>query len=672
MTIPWSQGRQTAVLSVLLAGLVVASPLVTLAFGASAQPHPPVQGAARLFVADDSDPRSSSGPISRRSGGLLQIVIRNDRISAARASQAIDVYTLSTRPEARVGARREKLQEYRLRQLARIHRTDRTSIWPATAPPREDRRFIKDAFIAFIGATRGARARLPGTSVDTAYLLAQSGRILEFVDYRVEKPPSRSTDPTFERESKTVTVSVHADENETETETETVTFRTPDGETITRTVSVTASDNETETETETVTVIVDGQRSRFTYQLTNQTVTRTVALGRKQWSKQTTPQTSPRVARQLQYTDASVAGSGKTRLLLTATINVTITETRRIYDYNPKTDEWSLDRTVTRPLTDHVVVRDDRQAVVIPTGSVTIRQRVIQRPQADQPKAVVLTITGPTELTRRQLWSWAALTANQTLTNVWGIYAVRQYHEGFQTSNQHPQARQVPFPPTLVLRLTARQQRPTVLLTGKEFTPAVARVVPEQWKHRQVLGARAAKFSDSRVNLSTAVPNETTQLVIRNSPARLQSVTDVFRNPVSVDTTHHPYRQSSLTFTRLESDGEDTATRIRVRLTSLSGEPLPNRGLVLDGAVRNRVTTNTQGEAIIKTERSAVTVRFEGDPWTDPHSVYYSPSHVTIITSNVGQILPAVVDILENWRLLVIPTILGLVMMIWRLTGVRW
>lgn len=358
-------------------------------------------------------------------------------------------------------------------------------------------------------------------------------------------------------------------------------------------------------------------------------------------------------------------------LRLEASIRVTVTRTRETYDYNPVDDEWVFQKTVQSPLGDELTVQDSRRAVVVPSDSVTIRQRVIQR--SHNQNVLVLTITGPRQLSHRALWNRGTLsgTTNQTLTNIWGVYATRQYHEGYRTSNRNSEARTISFPPTLELWLTARQPSPQVTLVGEPTTTRLARVSTTE--NQLIPEADRNATLPACVNLSTAVPTLTTHLVIRNAPGQLQEVKGVFGDEIPVTTTEHAYRQSTLTYTRLPSSDNDTGAndreRIRLQLESSDGQPLANRTLYLDGAASTTAVTDARGGAIINMTEPTVTASFRGDSWTDFLAVYYGPSSVTVVSSSVGDLSPVLGDFVRVWELLMIPLVLGIALAAWRLSG---
>ncbi len=639
--------------------------------------QPPVDGNARVFVASDRDTGALGIPGGGRGGILLRYVVEANA-STENLSRAVDTYTLTTNPETRVridGSPRT-LQEYRLDQLARVERTNSTSRWPASAPDREDSIFIKDGFIAYMGATSAAEVNAPGAETNGTYLMGPDGRVLEYVDYRVALPEPNTT-TRYVRETKDVTLNIPAPEDnssdDVQTVTKTVEFETLDGHTITRTVSATGRGPLTVNRS--VTAVVGGYRTNTTYDLASQRVERNLSIDDQTWSKHTTPETSAREARYIDYANAPPSDGERQRLELQATINVTAEVTTDHYFYHPHNDTWTYTHTEVNATYDELTVTDDRPAHVVPPDSVSISQRVIEEPH--DRRSIVLSIEGPEHLSERALWSWAALNVEgdsnasaQRLTNVWQVYGVRQYRWGETTSNWDTDPQRTEFPPTLALRLTARQPSPSVEAVGETDVYRHGRVT--DLRQRTVPGVSKRATLAENVNLTTATANQTSRIVIRDAPGQITSVTSVFGDEIPVSTTEvTSMEDSSLTYTVIPpAEGEENEPpELRLRLTGPDGTPLPDRKLILTGAVESSVTTNDNGVAYATFDSVTITARFPGDPYTENHDIYYSSSHTTAISPGNGSL------IVDLWTFFLQPVqaaLLSLAVSVGLLVGVGW
>jgi len=639
--------------------------------------QPPVDGNARVFVASDRDPEVLGIPGGGRGGILLQYVV-DANASTENLSRAVDTYTLTTNPETRVridGSPRT-LQEFRLDQLASVERTNSTSRWPASAPDREDSPFIKDGFIAYMGATSAAKMNALGAQTNGTYLMGPDGRVLEYVDYRVVLPEPNTT-TRYVRETKDVTLNIPAPEDNSsdpiQTVTKTVEFETLDGHTITRTVSATGRGPLTVERS--VTAVVGGYRTNTTYDLASQRVERNLSIGDQTWSKHTTPETAPREARHIDYANAPPSDGRQQRLELEATINVTAEVTSDHYFYHPHNDTWTYTHTEVTATYDELTVTDDRTANVIPPDSVSISQRVIE--ERHDRRTIVLFIDGPEHLSQRALWSWAAFNADgesnasaQRLTNVWQVYGVRQYRWGETTSNWDTDPQRTDFPPTLALRLTARQPSPSIEVVGETNEYRRGRVT--DIRQRTVPGVSKRATPADNVNLTTATANQTSMIVIRDAPGQITSVTSIFGGQMPVTTTKvTSKKKSSLTYTTISTEGskENNPPELRLRLTGPDGNPLPNRKLILTGAIESSVTTNANGVAYATFDSATITVRFSGDSYIENHDVYYASTHVTAVSPGNGSLIA------DLWTFFLRPAqaaLLSLAVSVGLLVGVGW
>lgn len=632
--------RSLGVLVIIL--LVTSSSLTALAAAAittqTASASPPVRGNARIFVASDHDPTVLGTPGGGRQGyPLHDAATAGHGRSPGTLASSIDTYAYTTTPATKISIHGtpQTLESYRLNQLSSVHRTNTTSHWPASAPPRKNSTFIKDGFIAYMGATHGVQVNLPGASTNGQYLLAPNGSILEYVDYRVNLPSS-STQTHYVTHSKTVTLHIPAPKNNStnpvKTVSKTVTFTTLPGNTITRRVSVTGEGPKTVNRT--VRAVVGGHRTITQYHLTSQRVDRHLQIGGKEWSTETTPQTPPRAARNMTYAHAPPANSRQQRLRLTATIHIAARIAHRHYTYYPTKHSWKHTRTVNDSTGDSLTVSDHRTVNVVDPNSISLSQHVIH--QQNGKELDVLSIHGPQSLTKRALWTWAAFsksgsptTPSTLLTNTWEVYAVRQYRHGGWASNQHPRPRRAQFPPTLALRVTARSPNPSIMAVGNTSSytgPHIART-----RHQSVPGVSRPASLGKYINLSSVTANETTQVVIKNAPGNLSHATTIFGTSIPITTTTYGMRKPSrLDYHVIPGNGNNSTPSVRLHLTSSSGIPLRYRTIILTGAKSQNVTTNATGYATAMFSGATITARFPGDPYTNNQVIYYDSSHISV------------------------------------------
>jgi len=639
--------------------------------------QPAVDGNARIFIASDNDPEVIGSPGGGRDGVLLHYAVDTEA-SPANLSHAVDTYTLTTNPETqvRIDGTNQTLQEYRLAQLASVERTNSASRWPASAPDRKDSSFIKDGFIAYMGATSAAKVNAPGAQENGIYLMGTDGRVLEYVDYRV-KLPEPNTTTRYVRRTKEVTLTIPEPEDnssdDVQTVTKTVSFQTLDGHTITRTVSATGRGPKTVDRS--VTVVVGGYRTYTTYDLASQRVERNLSIGDQTWSKHTTPKTATQNARHIDYANAPPSDGQQQRLELEATINVTAEVTRDHYFYHPLNDTWRYTHTEVNLTYDELTVTDNRPVHVVSPDDVSISQRVIEEPHSGH--TVVLFIDGPKHLSERALWGWASFTtdsesstSSQRLTNVWQVYSVRQYYWGETTSNENIEPQRTDFPPTLELRLTARQPSPDVMVVGERDTYRIGDVT--NISQDTVPGVSKPASLGGGVNLTTVTANQTSMVVIKNAPGQITSVTSIFGEQMAISTTHVAERKaSSLSYTTVSPEGsnENNPAKLRLHLTGPDGDPLPNRTIILTGATDSSVTTNANGVAYATFDSATITARFPRDSHTEDRDVYYDSSHATAVSLRNGNLIT------ELWTFFFRPeqaALLSLAVSVGLLVGVVW
>lgn len=168
----------------LVVGLLGIVGLLGVASAPLAVGHLGVDTESRIVVADDRDPRAGELPPFVPAGPHAD---GPGTPSLAAAATMRDIYYWNTTPAFRFGPNDRTLQAHRRSRLRAIDHNRTSSRWPAHAPQPRDGVVVKDAYIAFMGAS-GAQLTVGRTNTSEPYLLPRSGVVYSLLDYRVGAP----------------------------------------------------------------------------------------------------------------------------------------------------------------------------------------------------------------------------------------------------------------------------------------------------------------------------------------------------------------------------------------------------------------------------------------------------------------------------------------------------
>lgn len=142
-------------------------------------------GAARVFVADDPDPKADALPpfVVQR----LADVDQHSNLSFETVSRIRDFAFPTTHPQTGVGPHNQTLSEYRAAQLQRIPQSESTSRWIPQSN-RSNGTVVKDAHITFLGVPNGTRTNV--SRKNGTHFLPRNGRAMFMLDYATE--PART------------------------------------------------------------------------------------------------------------------------------------------------------------------------------------------------------------------------------------------------------------------------------------------------------------------------------------------------------------------------------------------------------------------------------------------------------------------------------------------------
>ncbi|WP_266081583.1 hypothetical protein [Haladaptatus caseinilyticus] len=176
--------------------------------------------------------------------------------------------------------------------------------------------------------------------------------------------------------------------------------------------------------------------------------------------------------------------------------------------------------------------------------------------------------------------------------------------------------RTVPPPDVLEKQLIAVRSKPVIAHTDSQTasTATVGRVqsIP--------LTTEAASLRPT-VNLSSVPPRASTRVVIRNVDQLLTALYDIHGDEIPLTTRTASEHPVSLTLTKQDK------RHVQIELTDAqTGNPIANQSVYLHGATQGRVTTNSDGIAVVTRDESAVEATFRGVA-NDSQGLYYAPSH---------------------------------------------
>ncbi|WP_458189791.1 hypothetical protein [Haladaptatus sp. NG-WS-4] len=110
-------------------------------------------------------------------------------------------------------------------------------------------------------------------------------------------------------------------------------------------------------------------------------------------------------------------------------------------------------------------------------------------------------------------------------------------------------------------------------------------------------------------------------MVITNVDQPLATLYDIHGDEIPLKTRTVSEHPVSLTLTK------QGKKRVQIELTDAqTGSPITNQSIYLHGAIKGRVTTNSDGVAVVTRDESAVEATFRGVA-NDSRGLYYAPSH---------------------------------------------
>ncbi len=382
--------------------------------------------------------------------------------------------------------------------------------------------------------------------------------------------------------------------------------------------------------------VTNGTKTCFNYSITSQSVNRSLRIGSQTWIS--TETSEARASRPLTYTNARA--TGRTTMVVQGTITTQLAIHKTV-SIRTSSGWQHVNGTTNTTLFSHTV-RDTAPVVITPNQQLNATQTLVT--DNGELERIVLRLDGPTTVTNRRHWSYAAFDSGQMrLQNVWGVYSQHRYSNatiGTQRPNttlshnttrpsvrlnrslNHSSSpnmtsqRTVPPPGVLEKQLLAVRSTPTIVPTAPQAasTATVGRV-------RTSPPASEAAPLNPTVNLSSVSPRTSTRVLITNVDQRLTTLYDIHGDEIPLETrcvTEHPV---SITLRKQDK------THVRIELTdSQTGSPIRNQPIYLHGAVQGRVITNQDGVVVVTRDESAVEATFRGIT-TDSRGLYYAPSH---------------------------------------------
>ncbi|MFB9808652.1 hypothetical protein ACFFQF_27460 [Haladaptatus pallidirubidus] len=531
--------------------------------------------ATDVFVSDDPDPNIGALPPFIQPD--LRTILHSPNISAANASRARDFTYSTSQPSHEVGPHNQTLAEYRGTNLQNLPHNRSTSAWFPDSN-RSNGTVVKNTHVTILGTQNGTQTRLrrANTSSQNLFLLPRNGTVLASLDYSTAIPNQTCT-------------------------------------------------------------VTNGTKTCINYSITNQSINRSLKIGSQTWTTGETSQEA-RASRPLTYTDAQA--TERTTMVVEGTITTQLAIHKTV-SIRTNSGWQQTNVTSNTTLLSHTV-RDAAPVVITPNQQLNATQTLVT--DNGDLKRIILRLDGPTTFTNRRHWSYASFKSGQMrLQNVWGVYSQHRYRNA-TIGTQHPNMtlsfnasqplvplnrsvnhssplsttsqRTVPPPDVLEKQLIAIRSKPAIARTASQTasTATVSRVrtVP--------LAPKAAPLSPT-VNLSSVPPRASTRVVITNVDQPLTTLYDIHGDEISLKTRTVSEHPVSLTLTKQDK------RHVRIELTDAqTGSPIANQSVYLHGAVQGRVTTNSDGIAVVTRDESAVEATFRGVA-NDSQGIYYAPSH---------------------------------------------
>lgn len=500
-----------------------------------------------------------------------------------------DISYYTTKPEYEIG--NTTLFEYQQHSLSEME----TGVRESFAIGRSqitDSSIIRDAHVTFLGIHGGAmslaRSDASGSNaLENTYLIGSKGTVLSLLDYRIRHdiPPDDYCEPKYK-----TTDQIDYDR-----------------------------DNDTET------VWTDGSQTCYRYDMEVEE-NRTAYIGEESFSGE----------ENIQYSD--LTSNSKEELVINGSVSVRVNETRIDRDWDPTTlyadgwDDGDWDNTTHAPTLhqeDSVQLSSrSYDTLVTDTGDLDLHQRVINI--NNETSHVVLTLDGPrgnntvrTEhLMNRLLWSHLTIGSDTAFVDsTWRTYSSRQYQDGYLLAENGSNTIQSP------------PQVPRTYLIGTDRRPTINKIDgSSSVSGSQVMGFEGYNVTlpqknHSEVTINPTVPIEYSNIVIRDAPGNVTSLTTIHGQKIDVDVDEVvQYRQPNVSITEL-SDGD----RVKIHVEDpVTNQPLDGRQVRLYGIEPQRTdaggvaVTNASGDLVGERTNSLVRARVLRDDWENPSgSVFY-------------------------------------------------
>lgn len=531
--------------------------------------------ATDVFVSDDPDPTIGALPPFIQPD--LRTVLQSPNISAANASRARDFTYATSQPSHKVGHHNQTLAEYRRTNLQNLPHNRSTSVWFPDSN-RTNGTVVTNAHVTILGTQNGTQTRLgrPNTSSQNLFLLPRNGSILASLDYSTAIPNQTCT-------------------------------------------------------------VTNGTKTCLDYSITSQSINRSLKIGSQTWASEETTDEAE-VSRPLTYTNARA--TGRTTMVVKGTIRTQLAIHKTV-SLRTSSGWEQTNVTSNTTLLSHTV-RDAEPVVITPNQQLNATQTLVT--DNGDLKRIILRLDGPTTVTTRRQWSYATFKSGQMrLENVWGVYSQHRYQNAtIGTQRPNTTLSLNTLQPLVPLNrsvnrsspLSTTSQRiippPDVLekqLIAVRSKPAIARKNSQAASMATVSRVRTAPLAPKAaplrptVNLSSVPPRASTRVVITNVDQPLTTIYDIHGDAIPLKTKTVSERPVSLTLTK------QGKKRVQIDLTDAqTGSPITNQSIYLHGAIKGRVTTNSDGVAVVTRDESAVEATFRGVA-NDSRGLYYAPSH---------------------------------------------
>lgn len=572
-------------LSVVILGAAIGTPVAT------AHEFTTAQEKYDVFFSDDPDQRSE------------KFLDKYREVQYESASQELmisgkvgDFYFDTTNPRDRInGKTLHAFREDELHSLSTSRRVSRLPSYSAlperlgrgdlevgTPNVRNRNRYVKDAYVTILGTDSGVRPIFGRTSwkpLQPLYIPA-AGEAYTYTDFRVERdnlPENYCTPIDWDYVDETYTVEV--------------TRYDEDGTPY------------TVVETRTRRKKVDGDRWCFSYRLDGLYVLRTLRIGSQDFGNTRGYDAGPEA---IPYWDARA--EDVVRMAIIVEVGIAEVETMRHLDWDHG-DGWEVERIREREKWYSETVRDRMKVLITTNQDLSVSQIVVDVDGSDQ-NVVYVDIDGPTNhMKDRRFWArmWMGDQSDRTeqyISNIWGVYSLRQYVYWVERRSGTDERRLHHPPQVTALHLAPRDFEPRIIAGGPG-----TRVRADIVDYESIPGTKDAPPLEKNVNLTIANVELPNRIVIANAPSAITRVEDIHGNLIPI--TRSKTIRGRVPYVQL-IDRDHELVVIRV-LTDKGGRPLSNRGVFVSGAEESYVVTDSEGEAIVHRAGPVLTVETEAD-----------------------------------------------------------